>query len=156
VLTPVLSFLGVTHAECIIGDLDEERALRRQETTGTAAASWYAWQVSRLLARSLASRLVSTASVVAPPLLLLQGLWTALFGCFCLNPAPGLLLVNTVFVLAGAMLVVPSRRIPVMAFVSAGLALALSLGPSTYPLVIAGMVAIPAGLLTAQLRRTTA
>jgi hypothetical protein len=155
-LTPILSFLGVRHAECIVGDLDEERALRRQESTRSEAAGWYAWQLSRLLARSLTNRLLSTAVVVAPPLLLLHGLWTALFGYFCLKPAPGLLLVNTVFVLAGAMLALPSRRIAVSAFVSAGLALALSLGPSTYPLLIAGMVAIPAGLLTAQLRRTTA
>jgi hypothetical protein len=155
-LTPILSFLGVRHAECIIGDLDEERALRRQETTCTAAAGWYAWQLSRLLARSLTGRLISIAIAVAPPLFLLQGLWTALFGYFCLEPAPGLPLVNTVFVLAGTMLALPSRRIPVSAFVCAGLVLALSLGPATYPLLIAGMVAIPAGLLTAQIQRTTA
>jgi hypothetical protein len=155
-LTPVLSFLGVRHAECIVGDLEEERALRRRNATRTAAAGWYAWQLSRLLARSLASRLISEAIVVAPPLFVLHGLWTALFGYFCLKPVPGLLLVNTAFVLAGAMLVQPSRRIPVSAFVSAGLVLALSLGPSTYPLLIAGMMAIPAGLLTAQLRRITA
>jgi hypothetical protein len=155
-LTPILSFLGVHHAECIVGDLDEERALRKQQTTRAAADRWYAWQLSRLLARSLVSRLASTAIVVAPPLFLLQGLWTAFFGYFCLEPAPELLLVNTVFVLAGATLVQPSRRIPVLAFVVAGLALSLVLGPATYPLLVAAMVAIPAGLLTAQLRRTTA
>jgi hypothetical protein len=152
-MTPILSWLGVSHAECIFGDLAEERALRRQETTRIAAAGWYAWQLSRLLARSLATRLTATAIVVAPPLLLLQALWTALFGYFCLSPAPGLLQVNTVFVLAGSMLVLPSRRIPVLTFVGAGLALALFLGPSVYPLLIAGAVAVPIGLLATQLRK---
>jgi hypothetical protein len=155
-LTPILSFLGVGHAECIVGDLDEERALRRQETTRTAAARWYAWQISRLLARGVTSRLTATAIVVVPPSLLLQALWTALFGCFCFNPAPGLLQVNTVFVLAGSMLALPSRRVPVLAFVSAGIALALFLGPSAYPLLIAGIVAVPTGILATQLRKAIA
>jgi hypothetical protein len=154
-LTTLLSVLGVHHAQSIVGDLHEERALRRQEHPGFAADRWYVWQLSRLLTRSFAGVLLSTVIVAAPPIALLQGGWAALYGYFCLDPAPGLLQVNAAFVLAGSMLVSPARRIPVAALTIIGLVLALLGGSSTYPLLVAGMLAIPVGLLSAQLRKAS-
>jgi hypothetical protein len=150
-LATLLSVLGVNHAQSIVGDLHEERALRRQEHPGFAADRWYLWQLSRLLARSFAGVLLSTVIVVAPPIALLQCAWGALFGYLCLDLAPGLFQVNTVFVLAGSMLISSAWRLPVAALTVVALVLALFGGSSTYPLLIAGMLAIPSGLLSAQL-----
>jgi hypothetical protein len=155
-MVALLSLLGVSDAEFIVGDLHEELALLRQESDGAKAASWYAWQVSRLLARTLAERAVAIVTLAVPPLILLEWLWNALFDHMCLIPAPGLLKVNAFCLLAGAILVLPSGRILGLGFICAGLALALSIGPEAYPHLIAGLVAIPAGVFAAKIRKEVA
>ena len=152
----LLSFLGVSQAEYIVGDLHEELALIRQQSGDSKAARWYAWQVSRLLARTLAERAAVLATLLAPPLILLQWFWSALFGRLCLDPAPGLFQVNAICLLAGAMLVAPSCRRTGLGLIGAGLALALWIGPAAYPQLIAGFLAGPAGVLAAQLRKRIA
>ena len=152
-MTALLSILGVSQAECIVGDLHEELALVRQESRCAIGARWYVWQVSRLIARTLAERAAAIVMVVAPPLILVQWLWNVIFSFLCVHPAPGLLQVNAFCLLAGAMLVLPRFRIAGWGFICSGIALALSMGPAAYPYLLAGLLAIPAGVLAAQIRK---
>jgi hypothetical protein len=151
----LLRLAGDAGAEYIAGDLQEEFVLARAEMGSAAAARWYAWQFVRSLARPLGRRMLGAALVLALPLAAFDRLWALVFAQLCQAPASGLLAVNGVCLCAGALWVTRSRRV-VGCLLGAGLATGLAIGPDAFPHIIAGLLAVPAGVLAAVVRKAIA
>ena len=152
----LFSLAGIADAECLAGDLHEEFAIRTAERGVASAAKWFAWQMLRCLAWPLAYRASRALLTLAPAALAMAWLWKRLFDHMCARPADGLLQVNILCLIAGAMLTVRSLRVFTGCLLCAGIALGLWLGPSAYPQIVAGLLAVPAGVIATEIRKAIA
>jgi hypothetical protein len=147
----LLSLAGVADAECLAGDLHEEFAIVKAECGSLSAGKWYVWQLARSVARPLTYRTLIVFMTVTPPALGLQWLWKSIFDHLCATPSDGMLQVNVLCLLAGAMLTIRLFRAFAGSLLCAGVAFGLWIGPSAYPHIVAAMLAAPVGVMAAQI-----
>jgi hypothetical protein len=146
----LLTLAGDPHAEYIAGDLREEFLLMRPHLGPWSGARWYSWQLVRSLSLPMARRILA----IALPLFMLDRAWALFFDQLCLLPTDGLPLVNAVCLCAGVFLTRPSLRIPIASLLVIGLASALIVGAPAFPHVFAASLAVPAGMLAAQVSKS--
>ncbi len=144
---------GHADAECVAGDLREEFSLRRREVGVAHAWWWYASQLARSVGWRLLKGAASTAVLLAPSAVAMFWLWSFLFDWLCVEPVPGFYPGNVASLLIGAML--SRQRLRGFALCALGVlgCAAVLEGSRAFPHLIAGVMALPAGMVLAQSRK---